>query len=328
MPGRILAAARTPWAPRHTALEGARPEALLAAAIAGAADRAQVDGHEVDRVLVACDTAVGAQALDLARRAAVSLGWAAVPGLTVDGQGVTGLALIDLAVALPGVTVVAGVDVSSMVPPGAGLVRDYGRPTVDEPEHQWLERLAQERGLDRAALDQVVAHAASTPVPRSTAILPDAVPGVDEDTRRSIQPDESAPLTDLGLLTTDHLAPWADGAVAIVVGHRADGRDVTATSVTAGTDADAVDWLTVGTHTIAADHTAVIGALGGTWAVPVASPLAVGSTPSCDGLRVQADMVAMVRTGAEVRTRGRHGQMASVTLAPDTPDPGDGGPTP
>ena len=146
MPASLVAVARTPWAPRHTALDGSRPEHLLAAALDALVARASIDPAEIDRVLVACDTSVGAQDLDLGRRAVAELGWSSTPALTVDGHGVTGLALVALAAELPGRTVVAGVDASSMVPPGAGLVRDYGRPTLDEPEHRWLDAVASRLG--------------------------------------------------------------------------------------------------------------------------------------------------------------------------------------
>ncbi len=320
MPGRILAAARTPWAPRHTNLDGVRPEAMLEAAIAGAVARAELDVREIDRILVACDTSVGAQDLNLARRVALSLGWTTVPGLTVDGQGVSGLALVDLSVSLPGTTVVAGVDASSSVPPGAGLVRDYGRPTMVEPEHVWLERLAREHALERADLDEAVAVAMAAADLMSPAILPDAVAGVAGDTSRVIERDDAAPLTEDGLLTTDHLAPWADGAVAVVIGDRPDGRAVEATSVSAGTDRQAVEWMAAAPNVVAADHSAVVVALGGRAAAPIVSPLTVGSAPSCDGLRVLADVFATVDGRVEVRTRGRNGQMATVTLAALTDD--------
>ena len=106
----------------------------MTTAIGAAVERARLVGSDVTRLLVACDTGVGAQDLNLARRAALAMGWSGVPALTVDGHGSAGLGLLDLAMSLDGVTVVAGVDASSMVPPGAGLVRDYGRPTLDEPE--------------------------------------------------------------------------------------------------------------------------------------------------------------------------------------------------
>ncbi|MFV2040262.1 MAG: hypothetical protein ACC660_08460, partial [Acidimicrobiales bacterium] len=110
------------------------------------------------RVLVACDTGVGIQALNIARRAAMELGWSTVPALTIDGQGVGDLGAVDLAARTPGVTLVAAVDVTSAVPPGAGLVRDYGRPVLDEPEIVWLESLASRAGLSREQLDSTVAR--------------------------------------------------------------------------------------------------------------------------------------------------------------------------
>lgn len=311
MPASLVAVARTPWAPRHTALDGSRPEHLLAAALDALVARASIDPAEIDRVLVACDTSVGAQDLDLGRRAVAELGWSSTPALTVDGHGVTGLALVALAAELPGRTVVAGVDASSMVPPGAGLVRDYGRPTLDEPEHRWLDAVAGTRGLDPAALDAAAERARQAP-PVSNPAIVDLAPGV--DTVADVDPAE--PFSPDGVVAPHHLAPWADGAVAVLIGHDG-GRPLDAASFDAMESDEAIDRLiapSAATHLLVADHTAVVAALAGADSGVVASTLAIGSTPSCDGLRMLADAAAILDGGFEVRTRGGHGQIASVVV--------------
>lgn len=313
MPGSLIAVARTPWAPRHTALDGRRPEDLLAAALLAVAQRAGIDGGAIDRMLVACDTSVGAQDLNVGRRAAIQAGWNRTPALTVDGHGVTGLALVGLAAALPGLTLVAGVDASSMVPPGAGLVRDYGRPTLEQPEHRWLDSIAATRGLDAAALDRAV-DAARNNVTLTNPSIVELASGPMSDTL--VDQERGDPFDPEGLVAPHHLAPWADGAVAVLIGPRG-GRPITAATLEALDDAEVVGHLiepTADLRPIVADHSAVVAALAGPQPDEVASPLAIGSAPSCDGLRALADAGSAIDGRFEIRTRGGHGQVATVTV--------------
>ncbi|MEM7284872.1 MAG: hypothetical protein AAF480_00840 [Actinomycetota bacterium] len=314
MSASLIAVARTPWAPRHTALDGSRPEDLLAVALAGLVARAAIEPDSIDRVLVACDTSVGAQDLNLGRRAALHAGWERTPALTVDGQGVTGLALVALAAELPGTTVVAGVDASSMVPPGAGLVRDYGRPTLDEPEHRWLDSVAAAHDLDGAALDAAVERARA--IAHLTTDATVAMPGGGSTQDTATDQDAGEPFSVDGVVAPHHLAPWADGAVAVLLGPGGD-RAIESATVEAVPTSDVVARLVApgcGTTTVVADNSAVLAALTTSTATP-ASPLAIGSTPSCDGLRMLADAAAAVDGPIEIRERGGHGQLASVSLA-------------
>lgn len=316
MPASLIAVARTPWAPRHTALDGSRPEHLLTAALDALVERAGIHPADVDRVLVACDTSVGAQGLDVGRRAVLQLGWSTVPALSVDGHGVTGLALVAIAAELPGRTVVAGVDASSMVPPGAGLVRDYGRPTLDEPEHRWLNTVAARHGLDRAALD-AAGDLARQGAPLTSPAIVDLAPGADT----AADVEDADPFSPDGLVAPHHVAPWADGAVSVLIGP-GPGRPLEAVTFDATAPDEVIDRLVAPSQhglLVVADHTAVVAALAGPGPTDVASPLAIGSTPSCDGLRMLADAAVVLDDGFEVRSRGGHGQLASVTVGHGAP---------
>lgn len=314
MSGSLIAVARTPWAPRHTSLEGHRPEELLGAALIGVARRAGVEPEAIDRILVACDTSVGAQDLNLGRRAALGIGWERTPALTVDGQGVGGLALVGLAAQLPGLTVVAGVDASSLVPPGAGLVRDYGRPALEAPDHQVLDRWAQARGLDTATLDEAVETAQRAAVLTNPSIVEIESCTVVADT--AVRQERSAAFVSGGVVAPHHLAPWADGAVAALIGS-ADGRPIDHWSFEAVPEVALIDRLSAPGNDVirlVADNSAPVAALSAPLPSGVASPLAIGSAPSCDGLRVLADAASVLDEAFEVRTRGGHGQIAVVSV--------------
>lgn len=313
MSGSLIAVARTPWAPRHTALDGRRPEVLLAAALADVTRRADIDAGAIDRILVACDTSVGAQDLNVGRRAAVEAGWNRTPALTVDGHGVTGLALVGLAAGLPGLTVVAGVDASSMVPPGAGLVRDYGRPTLEQPEHRWLESVASSADLSAAALDRAV-EAAQAGVTLTNPSIVELTGGPAADT--AVDQERGDPFEPEGMVAPHHLAPWADGAVAVLIAPSG-GRAIATATLEALDDDEIITHLvdaSAGLPRIVVDNNAVVASLAASGSDIVASPLAIGSAPSCDGLRALADAAATLDEGFEIRTRGGHGQVATVTI--------------
>ncbi len=331
MTARLVAAARTPWSLRHGPLAATAPHVLLQIALAGVADRLGPASSAIDRVLVACDPGVGAQDLNIARRAGKELGWDEVPALTIDGQGVAGLGLVGLACSLPGRTVVAGIDATSIVPPGAGLVRDYGRPTMDQPEVSWLEETAARRGLNRAALDHVAKLARADRGAEPAALVPVATPGGDIGSdvgdERELG-DDLAPLVGPdGLQTARHLAEYADGAAAVVVeGGARTGRTITGAELVARPDDDVLGWLAMRGARTAADERAVVAepsavvlalladddvepALDG-----VPSVLSLGSSPSTNGLRMLVDAVHSVPGRCTVIERGRHGQLSSVSI--------------
>lgn len=325
----VTAGARTPWAPRNGALAAVHPEELLGLAIGGVAAQRGVSPHRIDRLLVACDTSVGAQDLNLGRRAALALGWQSVPALTVDGQGSGDLALVGLAATLPGVTVVAAVDATSVVPPGAGLVRDYGRPRLEEPPAALLERLAIEGGLDRAMLDEQARQLAAlpgdpaigtsewlVPVARSDGETCELDIGVDAADLDQLEPAGG----DSGLLTAGHDAPLADGAAAVLVESSVVGRrEITGHTFAAGAPEEVVARLTAACPdgvVMLAESSAVIHALVDRLGCSrVAAVGALGSAPAADGLRMLVDGVHACPDDFTVIRRGRFGQVAAVSIA-------------
>jgi len=329
---QITSAARTPWAHRHGPLASVRPEVLLQTALTAVLERAGLRSADIDRVLVTCDTSVGAQDFNIARRTVLALDWGHTPALTVDGQGVGGLALIEMASSLPGRTVVASVDASSLVPPGAGQVRDYGRPACDMPEVEWLEALATQLGLSRATLDSTATTF------REPSLAFEAVVPVRSGASRTVDTDTQVALPDMnelppllasdGLLTAAHLAEYADGAAAVVIESQVPhGRAIVGKVFSAGPRYSIVERLIElgsvsrsGASLLVAETNAVVlAALDRTAAAPqarpVGSPLALGSAPSGDGLRTLVDAFHNIDGQVQVLSRGRDGQAASVSMA-------------
>ncbi len=326
----LIAAARTPWAHRHGPLAATPPHVLLATALAGAVSRLDEPTRPPDRVLVACDTGVGAQDLNLARRAVSELGWEQVPALTVDGQGTAGLGLVGLACSLPGLTLVAGVDATSAVPPGAGLVRDYGRPTMDQPEVAWLEDMAVRGGLTPQTLDHAAKLArAERQAPPGALVTVETPAGevagdvVDE----RVLGDDLAPLVGPeGLQTARHLAEYADGAAAVAVqGGPGLGPGIVDHELVA--NSDPLGWLVERGGRAGRDEPLLLAEAGAVVLALVAeagyeagrdgvpSVLGLGCTPSANGLRMLVDAAHASGGSCTIVERGRHGQLASVTIS-------------
>ncbi len=328
MPVCIIGAARTPWAPRHGPLSNIAPDMLLASALEAAIAQSRRRVDQIDRVLVACDTGVGAQALNIARRAVLALGWLELPALTIDGQGAGDLGGIELAARSGGVSLVGAVDATSTVPPGAGLVRDYGRPSQREPELDWLEHLASQAGLDRSQLDDLarkLTEPANEPHPGVVAVQAGSTV-VDADIAQARLLDEQLePLTGPGgVLTAVHHAALADGAAAVVVGPApatpVKAKAVQVASLTAGSLDSVVERLAQPGGESAAvlvDPSVVIHQLVGERPVSgVASVLQTGSAPSADGLRALVDVFHRVGQACAISRRGSDGLLARVVIGP------------
>lgn len=327
----IIAAARSPWALRHGALAGVRPEALLAAALSHLSATMQTSAQRppvgVDRLLVACDEGVGAQDLNIARRVGLDLGWANVPALTLDGAGATGLSLLDMAARLPGRTVVASLDTTTMVPPGAGRVRDYGRPARAEPEVARLDNIAARLGHDRNALDS----AASQFRQNTSPMQHPHIGGIRVGSRliNSDSPDDrvldlvTPPLVEGGIQTSFHHAEYADGAAAVLVESNGDGgrpihhHEVRATSEDEVDEAlrAVVNQATRRGPTWLAAASVVEAAIAPLASDPrLRSPIASGSCPSGDGLRMLVDAFHLIPEACSIVRMGGLGQIVSVTL--------------
>lgn len=315
MPASLIAACRTPWAVRHGALDGVRPEVLLGTAMAAAVEAAGSDLP--DRVLVACDEPVGAQDHNIGRRVALELGWAKVPALTLDGHGATGLAAVALAAELPGRTLVASVDATSLIPPGAGLVRDYGRPQRSEPDIHRIDHLLREAAIDVGILD-ALAMSMRVPSRVTPTLAPVVRPGgpviEDDHDQRPFDP-ELSPLVPDGILTAFHVAEYADGAAAVVVDAAGGGRPIDARLVAGATGPAPTSGTSTEFQVMTDAGTAALARLGpDDFDMAVAGPLALGSAPSGDGLRLLVDAAAATSETVTVVERGGHDQRAHVTL--------------
>ncbi len=324
----FLAGARTPWVSRLGAFAEVHPEILLAHAVRAALDRAGCNATDCVLLLVACDTPVGAQATNLARRVARSLDAERLPAFTIDGQGVAGLAGLAFASGLDGPVIVAGVDSTSVVAPGAGLVREYGRPTPDEAtDLRFLDAVVSAEGLTRTDLDgrlealrRRADHLAVGTMIAAVATAGGAV--AQDEPARVAPPQDLLPLTDDGVLTAAHQAGLCDGAAAVVVAPRR-GRAISAVHLSAAPPdrlADTlVDVCRAAPSPVALADTSVVlhellarrgvPAAGGAASVPI-----VGSVPSADGLRILVDMAERTTAAFTVVERGRSGQLVRVSL--------------
>ena len=252
----VLSAVRTPFGARGGVLSGWHPADLLARALAAAVDTAGVDPGRVDDVFTGCASQVGSQGFDVARAAVLAAGWPEhVPALTVDRSASSSLTALQLGAAAiragdAEVVVVAGVEVMSTTPNGAGVVpgaipfgpgvgaryRDAGGLV---PPGVAAERLAAASGLDRDAVDawalqsrQRAAAAGAggdvVGVParrldreRGEVVEPGFTVRDDELRGASLTLAELAALPPLhdpdGVISAGNTAPLADGAVAAVL---------------------------------------------------------------------------------------------------------------
>lgn len=164
----IVEAVRSPVGKRNGGLSGTHPGELSAQVLNGLVERAGVDPALVDDVIWGCVQQVGEQALDIARMAVLEAGWPdTVPGVTIDRQCGSSQQSIHFAAAsvVAGhydVVVAGGVESMSRVPMGAN-VANAGSPFPETfmarygvVPNQGLgaEMIAEQWGLDRAALDQ------------------------------------------------------------------------------------------------------------------------------------------------------------------------------
>ncbi|MFV0523443.1 MAG: acetyl-CoA C-acyltransferase [Acidimicrobiales bacterium] len=168
----IVDAVRTAVDRRYGVLSGWHPADLLAHLLTALPERTGLDPARVDDVVVGCGNPIGAQAANVARAAVLAAGWPeAVAAVTVEAHHASGLRALELGghavrSGAADLVVVGGVEVSSLVPAGAGLVpRDLGSPfplsvtgRYDRrgglpPPGVEAEQLAARRGLTRADLD-------------------------------------------------------------------------------------------------------------------------------------------------------------------------------
>ncbi|MGH9105517.1 MAG: thiolase family protein [Acidimicrobiales bacterium] len=172
----VLGAARTPFGRRGGALSAWHPVDLSAQVLAGLLAGVGAAGELVDDVIWGCTTQVGAQAGNIARRAALAAGWPEqVPGATVDRHAVSSAQAVHwaaqaVASGAQDLVVAGGVEVTSRVPLGAALAQPatgkpfgrllsarYGAGAGLPPPGLVAEEVARRWALGRAALDAFTA---------------------------------------------------------------------------------------------------------------------------------------------------------------------------
>lgn len=146
----VLGALRSPYGRRGGALACWHPVDLAAELLNRVLVVAGVDAGSVGSVFLGCTSQVGAQAGNIARRAALAAGWPeSVPGATVESHAASSSQAVHWAAeaVLSGaqeLVVAGGVEVTSKVPLGANLAQ----PVVGKPLGKHLaERYAGGEGL-------------------------------------------------------------------------------------------------------------------------------------------------------------------------------------
>ncbi|HTW08091.1 MAG TPA: steroid 3-ketoacyl-CoA thiolase [Acidimicrobiales bacterium] len=168
----IVDAVRTPFGRRGGVLSGWHPVDLAAFVIGEVVQLNGIDPVAVDDVVLGCASQVGAQAGNLARRAALAAGWpVSVPGATVDRHAASSAQAVHWAAhaAASGaqdLVVAGGVEMASVVPLGAPLAqpatgKPFGTRLVERfkagggllPPGLVAEELARRWELSRERLD-------------------------------------------------------------------------------------------------------------------------------------------------------------------------------
>jgi acetyl-CoA acyltransferase len=138
----VIDAVRTPYGTRGGALSAWHPVDLAAEVLASLIGRNGIDPAVVEDVVFGCTTAVGSQAWNIARRAALAAGWPeAIPGATVDRHAASSATAVHWAAqaVMSGaqeLVVAGGVEVMTAVPLGASVAT----PEVGKPYGQRLQQ--------------------------------------------------------------------------------------------------------------------------------------------------------------------------------------------
>lgn len=256
----VLGASRSPFVARHGALAPCHPVDLVAEVLVDVIERSQISPDRIGQVLVCTDTPVGAQSLNMARSAVLAAGWPdTLPAVTLDAQGTGSMwALQLLAESQPEQpVVVAAVDVTSIVPPGAATVRDYGTafgPRVSDrlggiqTPGEIVDAVAKTHGVTRErANSEAVRQIQLDPLDSQLVSINLGRTRVEHDTVVVAHELSSDPLfADDGIGTALNTAGWADGAAAIVVAgahHTPRAGLIASVAVAAGSALDPVDSL-------------------------------------------------------------------------------------
>jgi acetyl-CoA acyltransferase len=259
----VVDVVRTPYGQRGGALSSWHPVDLSAELLAQLVARNGLDGAVVDDVILGCTSQVGAQACNIARRAALAAGWPeSVPGATVDRHAASGAQAVHWAAqsvmsGAQSLVIAGGVEVMTSVPLGASLAV----PAVGKPYGQWLkarykegagllppglvaEELAIRWDLPRAELDEWAlisgdrAQRAQQSPPRYMAPVP--VPGQvamarDEALGKPLTLAAAAALLPAykegGVITAANIAAEGDGACAVLIASPGRARTLSLTPI-------------------------------------------------------------------------------------------------
>jgi acetyl-CoA acetyltransferase family protein len=253
----ILEAVRTPFARRGGAFREARPDALLAHALAGLVERTGVDPEQIEDVINGTVTQAGEQGANVGRLAVMLAGFpSTVPAVTLNrmcGSSQQSVHFASQAIAAGDVAYVIGSGVESMtrVPMFSDVGGESGsgfgtlNPELLQKQdliHQGesAERIADRWGITREDVDALAAEshrrASEAALENKNAeILPttglDPEGNIielssDEGIRGVVDPDKMASLKtvfrpgDGGVVTAGNSSQISDGAAAILVGER------------------------------------------------------------------------------------------------------------
>ncbi len=187
----VVEALRTLYGRRDGTLSHWHPVDLSAEALSRLLQRARADAADIDDVVWACASHVGAQAADLGRRAVLAAGWPeSVPAVTVGGDGACSARAVHWAAQSVlagscGLVIAGGAEMTSLVPLGAALAQpNTGKPVGRRLAERYqatggflppglaAERLAAARGLTRSMLDRWAAASGR----KAAEAQPDATP--------------------------------------------------------------------------------------------------------------------------------------------------------
>lgn len=252
----ILEAVRTPFGRRGGALREMRPDALLAHALRGLADRVGIDPVQVEDVICGCVTQAGEQGANVGRLATMLAGFPAeVPSVSINrmcGSSQQAVHFASQAIAAGDMAYAVGCGVESMtrVPmfsdiggaPDAGSVFRALNPDLLEKQelvHQGesAERIADRWGVTREDADALSAesHRRAAEANRHTdrEVLPvigldregrEIELSADEGVREAVDPEKMAALGTVfrpgGVVTAGNSSQISDGAAAVLVGDR------------------------------------------------------------------------------------------------------------
>lgn len=173
----LVDAVRTPFGARGGALSAVHPQRLATVPLASLTDRLAFEPSDVDDVLLGCVTPTDEQGGNIGRIAPLVAGWGEdVPGVQLNRMCGSGQQAINWAASTvesgqADIIVAGGVEHMTRVPMGSDSPADgglMGDDLVDEQyfEHidelttqgEGAERIAQEYGFDRTAVDRLAAE--------------------------------------------------------------------------------------------------------------------------------------------------------------------------